>query len=111
MKSKILFLFSLFLLNNFLQAQIALIDSLITPSSLRSIVEYLAADSLKGRFTGSKECREAAQFIAKEFENAGLKPLKGNDGYFMPVTSSWGNVVGAIQGRSKSDEVIIFSAH
>src|SRR5262249_45485969 len=29
----------------------------------------------------------------------------------MPVTSSWGNVVGAIQGKSKADEVIIFSAH
>jgi Zn-dependent M28 family amino/carboxypeptidase len=29
----------------------------------------------------------------------------------MPVTSSWGNVVGAIQGKSKPDEVIIFSAH
>lgn len=111
MKSKILFFFSLFLLNDVLHAQIALIDSVITPSSLRSIVEYLAADSLKGRLTGSEECREAAWFIAKEFKNAGLKPLKGNDGYFMPVTSSWGNVVGAIQGRSKPEEVIIFSAH
>ena len=111
MKRKILFLLSLFFLNNLLHAQTSLVDSIITPSSLLSIVEYLAADSLRGRFTGSQGCTKAAQFIAKEFENAGLKPVKGNDGYFMPVTSSWGNVIGAIQGRSKPNEVIIFSAH
>src|SRR6185503_9006483 len=111
MKQKNFFLFSLFLLNNFLQAQTSLIDSIITPASLHSIVEYLAADSLKGRFTGSEGCTTAAHFIAKEFEKAGLKPVKGNNGYFMPVTSSWDNVVGAIQGTSKPEEVIIFSAH
>ena len=111
MKRKIFFLLSLFFLNDLLHAQTSLIDSIFTPSSLRSIVEYLTADSLRGRFTGSEGCTKAAQFIAKEFENAGLKPVKGNNGYFMPVTSSWGNVVGAIQGRSKADEVIIFSAH
>lgn len=110
MKRKILFLLSLFLLN-LLHAQTSLLDSIITSSSLHSIVEYLAADSLKGRLSGSEGCTKAAQFIAKEFENAGLKPLKGNEGYFMPVTSSWGNVVGAIQGKSKANEAIIFSAH
>lgn len=111
MKRQTFSFFSLFLLNSLLHAQTSLIDSIITPSSLRSIVEYLAADSLKGRFSGSEGCTKAAEFIGKEFKNAGLKPLKGNNGFFMPVTSSWGNVVGAIQGRSKPDEVIIFSAH
>ena len=100
-----------FFFNNFLYAQNFSVDSIINPASLRSIVEYLAADSLKGRFSGSEGCTKAARFIEKEFEDAGLKPVAGNDGYFMPVTSSWGNVVGAIQGKSKSNEVIIFSAH
>ena len=64
MKRKIFFFLSLFLLKGLLHAQTSLIDSIITPSSLRSIVEYLAADSLKGRFTGSPGCTKAAQFIA-----------------------------------------------
>jgi Zn-dependent M28 family amino/carboxypeptidase len=94
-----------------LKAQTVLTESFFHPDSLQAIVEYLAADSLKGRFSGSEGCTKAAQFIAKEFQQAGLKPVKGNDGFFMPVTSSWGNVVGAIQGKSKADEIIIFSAH
>jgi Zn-dependent M28 family amino/carboxypeptidase len=64
-----------------------------------------------GRFSGSKGCTDAAAFIKKEFEKAGLKALSGNDGFYMPVTSTWGNVVGAIQGKTKPNEVIIFSAH
>ena len=87
------------------------LESVFHPDSLKSIVEVLASDSLKGRLSGSEGCKLAAQYITKEFEKAGLKPLAGNDGYFMPVTPAWGNVVGAIQGKSKSDEVIIFSAH
>jgi Zn-dependent M28 family amino/carboxypeptidase len=111
MKRKIIFFILSILVNGLLYAQISLVDSIITSTSLHSIVEYLAADSLKGRFSGSEGCTKAALFIEKEFKDAGLKPVAGNDGYFMPVTFSWGNVVGAIQGKSKADEVIIFSAH
>ena len=106
------FLFIQYLFSFFIaHGQSPLSDSLFHPDSLRHIVEVLASDSMKGRFTGTAENFNAALFIANEFQKAGLKPIAGNDGYFMPVTSAWGNVVGAIQGRSKSDEVIIFSAH
>jgi Zn-dependent M28 family amino/carboxypeptidase len=47
-------------------------------------IAYLAADRMKGRETGSPEHREAAEYIAKHFKEAGLQP-GGTDGYFQPV--------------------------
>ena len=81
------------------------------PDSLQTIVQVLAADSMKGRFSGSPECVAVAEYIAREFRKAGLLPLAGNTGYFMKVRSNWYNVMGAIPGRSKKGEAIIFSAH
>jgi Zn-dependent M28 family amino/carboxypeptidase len=49
-----------------------------------SHVAFLADDRMKGRETGSPEHREAAEYIAKHFKDAGLKP-GGTDGYFQPV--------------------------
>ena len=49
-----------------------------------SHVSFLADDRLKGRETGSPEHREAAEYIAKHFKDAGLKP-GGTNGYFQPV--------------------------
>lgn len=47
-------------------------------------VEFLASDELKGRNTGTPEHRKAAEYVAKEFENAGLKP-GGTEGFLQPV--------------------------
>ncbi|MCC6341469.1 MAG: M28 family peptidase [Bryobacterales bacterium] len=47
-------------------------------------VEFLAADRLMGRDTGSEGHKEAARYIAHEFERAGLRP-KGIEGYSQPV--------------------------
>jgi Zn-dependent M28 family amino/carboxypeptidase len=47
-------------------------------------VSYLADDRMKGRETGSPEHREAAEYIARQFKEAGLKP-GGTSGYFQPV--------------------------
>jgi len=47
-------------------------------------VEFLADDKLEGRNTGSEGHRKAAQYVAAEFERAGLKPA-GVDGYIQPV--------------------------
>ncbi len=49
-----------------------------------SHVQYLADDKLEGRDTGSKGHREAAAYIAQQFERAGLKPA-GTMGYFQPI--------------------------
>lgn len=95
----------------FLKGQSLLADSIFHPDSLRHIVEVLASDSLKGRFTGTSENLKAALFIADEFKRAGIKPISGNNGFFMEIKPSWYNVVGAVQGKSKPGQVIIFSAH
>src|SRR5262249_48732076 len=47
-------------------------------------VAFLADDKLKGRETGSPEHRIAAEYIARQFKDAGLKP-GGTDGYLQPV--------------------------
>jgi len=47
-------------------------------------INYLASDRMKGRETGSPEHREAAEYIAQHFKDAGLKP-GGTDGFFQPV--------------------------
>ncbi len=50
----------------------------------RSHVEALANDQMQGRLTGSPEHRKAAQYIASQFERAGLVPA-GTSGYLQPV--------------------------
>ena len=47
-------------------------------------IEYLASDEMNGRNTGSPEHRKAAQYVAAEFEKAGLKP-GGTAAYLQPV--------------------------
>jgi Zn-dependent M28 family amino/carboxypeptidase len=47
-------------------------------------VAFLADDRMKGRETGSPEHREAAEYIARHFEEAGLA-TGGTDGYLQAV--------------------------
>jgi len=93
------------------KGQSSLIDSLFHTDSIRHIVEVLASDSLKGRFTGTKENLKAALFIADEFKKAGLSSVAGNNGFLQKVKPTWFNVIGAIKGKSKPGQLIIFSAH
>jgi Zn-dependent M28 family amino/carboxypeptidase len=47
-------------------------------------VQYLASDDLQGRLTGSDGYRKAADYVAKQFAEAGLTPA-GTNGYFQPI--------------------------
>src|SRR5437762_3338860 len=49
-----------------------------------SHIQVLADDKMEGRNTGSAGHLRAAQFLAGEFERAGLKPA-GTRGYLQPV--------------------------
>jgi Zn-dependent M28 family amino/carboxypeptidase len=49
-----------------------------------SYVEALANDGMEGRNTGSPAHKRAAEFVAAQFEKAGLEPA-GVDGYIQPV--------------------------
>ncbi len=55
----------------------------IDNKDLKTYMEYLASDAMRGRSTPSVELNEAAEYIAKEFRKFGLKPV--NDSYFQTV--------------------------
>ncbi|MFZ0821633.1 MAG: M28 family metallopeptidase [Candidatus Acidiferrales bacterium] len=47
-------------------------------------VQYLASDDLQGRLTGSEGYRKAADYVQRQFADAGLMPV-GTNGYFQPI--------------------------
>src|SRR6516225_10098242 len=49
----------------------------IDPSAYLDDVKFLASPELRGRATGSPELEKAADFIARKFRDAGLKPVEG----------------------------------
>ncbi|HWP82038.1 MAG TPA: M28 family peptidase [Bacteroidota bacterium] len=67
----------------------------ITVVELREHLAYLASDALKGRKAGSPGEELAAQYIAKEFAAAMLKPMGINDTYFQPFEFVAGISLGA----------------
>jgi hypothetical protein len=96
-------------------AQSSVIDSIITPSSLKLLVQKFAADSFQGRLTGTENANRAANEISEEFIKAGILPYFQNDGYCKSFLFSKKqiafNVIAAIPGCSKAREMVIFSAH
>ena len=64
-------------------------------------VSYLADDRMKGRETGSPEHREAAEYVARHFKDAGLRPA-GTNGYFQSVSFKSRKIV-----EKKSDLAIV----
>jgi aminopeptidase N len=86
-------------------------------------VEYLASEELKGRGLGTPELDKAAEYIATEFEKAGLLPGEIANyklSYFQTWTTDIAgkgnvklmNVVGAIEGDEKyANEPVVISAH
>jgi len=51
-----------------------------------SFIEYLASDALEGRNTGSEGHRKAAEYVAAQFQQAGLKPAGENGSFIQPVS-------------------------
>jgi Zn-dependent M28 family amino/carboxypeptidase len=47
-------------------------------------VQFLASDDLRGRDTGSDGYRRAAEYVAKQFADAGLQPA-GTNGFLQPI--------------------------
>jgi hypothetical protein len=56
----------------------------ISAESLRTNLSYLASDALEGRATPSHGLDLAADYIAAQFQRAGLQPVAG-DSYFQPA--------------------------
>src|SRR3984957_3549346 len=47
-------------------------------------VQFLASDDMRGRDTGSDGHRRAAEYVAKQFADAGLQP-GGTNGFLQPI--------------------------
>jgi len=62
------------------------INKVVTKSETERIERILASDEMEGRRTFSPGIDKAAAFIAKEFEVAGLKSLKGDNNYLQSFT-------------------------
>lgn len=56
----------------------------ISVPELTEKLSYIASDDLKGRLTGSEGAQQAAGYITSIFNNLGLEPLAGHDGYLWP---------------------------
>lgn len=87
-------------------------------ASLKKHVYTLASDSLLGRGFGSEQGAQAASYIARQFEEAGIEPLNGS--YFHPFNHRDGilniqgiNVAGIIPGDDPvlKEEFILLGAH
>jgi hypothetical protein len=53
---------------------------------LRRDIQFLASDQCEGRGLNTKGINLAADYIAREFQKAGLKPAGAKDSYFQPFT-------------------------
>ena len=62
-------------------AAIASIDG----DSIRSHMEVLAADDMQGREAGSKHYQAAADYVAEQYQQAGLEPMGDAGSYFQSI--------------------------
>jgi hypothetical protein len=107
------------------------IGDTITADVIRQHLSYLSADSLKGRGNYTKDLQRAAGYIAAVYATEGLAAFPGDSGYFQPFSTknlsahdyqldTQGlynpgkvllNIIGVLPGKTKPEEVILFSAH
>lgn len=58
----------------------------ITEQNVGRVIKTLSSDEMKGRQAFTPQVNQARDFIAGEFENIGLRPLKGEDDFFQEFT-------------------------
>lgn len=96
------------------------IGQVITPSSVQTHINILASDSLEGRGTATIGEIKAANYIARQFQKAGLQPKGINDSFFQPFSLSFKldgfthqqttrNVIGFLDNGA--NKTIVIGAH
>ena len=91
----------------------------ITQQELKELLYVYASDYFKGRDTGTKGQRLAADFIRSFYRDRAIEPAEGTEDYYQPVTlfTRRGdtlvseNVVSVIKGHEIPDEYIVVTAH
>lgn len=90
------------------------IQQVISENSVKTSLEFLASDELRGRETGTQGINKAARFIEGEFKKAGIKPYFETYRDSFEVSGKTGfNVVGVIEGTDLKlrNEYVILGAH
>lgn len=64
---------------------IAQSDSITVVQRLKSDINFLAADSLQGRYPGTYGAEEAAKWIESRLKNAKIKPLSNNFRFYFDI--------------------------
>ncbi len=93
----------------------------IAPNSIMAHIKFLSSDLLEGRGTPSRGLDIAAEYIASQFQIAGIDPA-GDDGYFQTTeytnrrtqsTAKVRNVIGVLKGTDPKlkDTYVIVTAH
>ena len=80
----------------------------VSPERVKAAVEFLASDRLEGRGPGTVGEVLTTEYLADEFEKAGLKPVGDRGSYFQPVplvrvVTSPMSTLQVIQGETKFD--------
>src|SRR5688572_11863799 len=70
----------------------------ILPNSILEHIKFLASDELKGRANGTEGLERAADYIAAEFQEAGLRPAGQDRSWFQ----SFELITGVTIGRGNS---------
>ncbi len=98
---------------------LAYVKPVFSEKRMMGHIEYLASEELKGRGIGTPEIDEAAQYIADQFKEYGLKPM--SDSYYQTFTHTFPeketmtlkNVIAIIQGTDEKlkNSPVVVSAH
>lgn len=86
----------------------------VSEAEVRSAIDFLASDELAGRETGTPGIENAASYIEKQFNKAGLQPYyKTYRDSFMVGDNNAFNIVGLLEGNDEKlkNEYIVIGAH
>jgi aminopeptidase N len=95
------------------------LPSVFSEERMMEAIKFLSSDELKGRGLGTEGLDSAAEFIARKFQEAGLKPAGDREGSFFQMWKDPDlnieirNVVGVIPGRKPemSGQSLVVGAH
>jgi hypothetical protein len=100
---------------------LAMLTPVFNAARMEKDVQTMADDSMQGRGLGSSGLEASAEYIAEQFEDAGLEPAGDDGSYFQSfdVTGEDGkqltvrNVLGVIPGTNADwkEESVVLSAH
>jgi len=102
------------------RSALATLAPVFSSKRMMETITFLASDEMKGRGIGTKEIDNAADYIAKKFEEYGLKPGSDDGSFFQTWTQdvldkkniTLKNVIGIIPGNNpKLSEAVVISAH